>query len=346
MVKRFFCLFCCVVLGVVVYLVSKGVQPPASEILIELYDNGEIQLIPISNNPPAPIPVPAPIKLPQSTKGERRQSIRLYNSAKNRIENIDLTEYLIGVLAGEMPASYELEALKAQAVAARTYLEYKIAYGGCNTGGDICSASNHCQAYKDKAQQQKTWGKDYDRYYAKLKEAVNSTAGEIMFYNGKIISALYHSSSAGSTEACVAVYGNNLSYLVSVESYEDADDITVQQKFSRKEFANTINKEVKGADLKASSLNKQVSIKSRTDSGRVDTVQVGSKEITSIALRKLFGLRSTNFTISFDSDSIIFTVKGHGHGLGMSQSGANALAKQGKDYITILKHYYQGVIIE
>lgn len=322
-------------------------QPEQSEIIMEIdRDAGEVGLIVLAGedgNWLEPMD-----ELPQKQEGERRDSIKVYDAQSGELKDMSVHDYLVGVVSGEMPASYQIEALKAQAVAARTYLERKIASGGCNEaeGADICTNSAHCQAFCSEKKRKSNWGGDFEKYSAKIEEAVNETAGEVLTYDGRVIEALYHSSSGGSTEDVQAVYGNNLSYLVSVESPEEIKDITVQTAFSRDQFISAVKKKYPSCGLTASGLNKQVYIESYTESGRAAVVKLGKLSLTGRELRGLLGLRSTDMSIAFDKNNIYFTTVGYGHGVGMSQVGANVMAKDGADYREILLHYYNGAEIE
>lgn len=287
-------------------------------------------------------------ELPAKTKGERRETVRVYNPDTDKTEVMSVHDYLIGAVSGEMPASYKPEALKAQAVAARTYLERKIASGGCNQreGADICMNSRHCQAFCSDGRQKKNWGEDYAEYSAKIEKAVRDTAGQVLTYDGRVIEALYHSSSGGSTEDVSAVYGGSLSYLKSVDTPEKTEDITVQTSYKRDELVSIIKKSYPSCGITAAELNKQIYIEEYSDSGRAAKVRMGKVSITGREFRGLLGLRSTDIRLAFDKHNIYITAVGYGHGVGMSQVGANIMAGDGADYKEILLHYYRGVSIE
>ena len=251
-------------------------------------------------------------------------------------------EYIVGVVAGEVYPTFSPEALKAQAVAARTYLYYKMDGGGCAKGADICTDSKHCQAYKSDEKMRSQWGENYEKYLKNIREAVESTAGEILTYDSKPICALYHSSSVGKTEDCVSVFGGNRPYLVSVDTPIDTEKYTQEKSFTKDEFVSKINAAF--PDLSIDKID--LKIISFTDAGRVSTVKIGEKSIKATALRKALDLRSTDFTFRIADGKIIFTQRGYGHGVGMSQHGAQALALSGKTYSEILLHYYTGCEIE
>lgn len=273
--------------------------------------------------------------------------IKLYNHRKDAVENITVREYLVGVLAGEMPATYEAEALKAQAVAARSYLYYKKSNGGArqNSEADISSDSSYCQAYSDVSMQKKKWGDKYDEYAQKLLRAVTETNGQVLTYNGNIIEALYHSSSYEKTENVQAVYGNTRPYLVSVSSPEAGSiDIDAVVFFTYQEAAGLLNKAFPSAKVTAADLPNQLKVLTLNESGRAEKVQVGATECSGVDLRRALGLRSSSFTLQMTGKLRIVS-RGHGHGIGMSQAGAQALAKDGTGYAEILSHYYPGTVL-
>ncbi len=247
--------------------------------------------------------------------------------------NIELEEYLIGVVGAEMPASFSSEALKAQAVAARTYTLRAIQMGRKLT--DTVST----QAYSDNNQLKALWGSGYDTYYNKIKNAVNDTKGQVVTYNGGLIDAVFHSTSNGHTESAKEVWGNDIAYLQSVNSPWDKDASSylrsVDKEFNvvSNIFGLTINK-----DTEIQSIN-------RNTSGRVSSITIDDKTYTGVDIRNLFGLRSTDFDMVFSEDKVTFTTRGYGHGVGMSQYGANGMANNGYSYKQILTHYYKGVSI-
>ncbi|MBR2860937.1 MAG: stage II sporulation protein D [Clostridia bacterium] len=257
------------------------------------------------------------------------------------VMEMDLEEYIVQVVAGEVYPTFEPEALKAQAVAARTYLMYKINGGGCSRGGDVCTDYAHCQAFKSFDKMLAEWKGNYQKYLSSIQQAVNETEGEIIKYNGAPICALYHSSSVDKTEDCVSVFGGNHPYLVSVESPIGEQEYSKTVTFTKNEFIEKVNKafnlKLEGIDIK---------IVSRTSAGRVGTVKLGDKSVKATALRTALSLRSTDFVFEKDSESITFTVYGYGHGVGMSQQGAQLMAKEGKTYKEILTHYYTGTTVE
>lgn len=275
-------------------------------------------------------------------------SISLYDASIEKTISLPLEEYVVGVVAAEMPASYEKEALKAQAVAARTYYYYKLKLGGCNkTGADICSLSNHCQAYANDDKLHEKWGDKYSGYYNKIKECVASTAGELITYEGEPIEVLYHSSSGGMTEDSQNVFSVARPYLKSVVSENEQ---SVSSNFygsvtvSSEKFKTIIEKNG-GKISDAKKVSDSIGNIERFESGRVNTVTIGGREFSGKQVRGMFDLNSANFTISVSGSNVTFKTIGYGHGVGMSQTGADAMAKSGNTYKEILNHYYTGVSI-
>jgi stage II sporulation protein D len=286
------------------------------------------------------------------TAGERSASdtsaaetIKVYIEADKRIAEMPLETYVTRSVAAEMPASYEVEALKAQALASRT----RAIAGHCARfpEANVCTSSACCQAYIDESAMRAKWGGDYAYYFKRIDDAVRATAGEIITYGGKPILVLFHAISGGMTEDVELVFTQALPYLRSVESpgEESASKYSYERTFERKSVADAINFSVKGAKLSADKLESQLKITERSASGRVLSVAVGAKTITGRELRGILGLNSTNFTIAYTPANIIFSELGYGHGVGMSQAGANAMAGGGADYREIITHYYTGVTI-
>lgn len=276
--------------------------------------------------------------------------VKLLHKSTNKIEDIALDEYLYGVVSAEMPASFEEEALKAQAVVARTYTLYKIVNGnGKHKGADICDDSTCCQAWISKEERLKRWNNNEKNiYWNKILNAVNATQGKMITYNGEPINAFFHSNSGGMTESPINVWGGRgYPYLKSVQtSGEDAysqyaSEITV----TKKEFEEIIKKV--HSNFKIDFAKKDcIKIKEYTEGNRVKQIQIGNLNLSGVEIRTLFGLKSANFDVIYDGKNIKFNVTGYGHGVGMSQTGADSLAKQGKTYNEIISHFYTGVIIE
>lgn len=276
-------------------------------------------------------------------------TVKLLHSATNEISEVPLDEYLYHVVSAEMPADFELEALKAQAVVARTYTIYKITSNEKKHGeADICDNASCCQAWISKEDRLARWDEALrESNWNKIENVVNSTKGKIITYEGKPINAFFHSNSGGVTEIPINVWGGSgYPYLQVVETAgeEEYSQYNSEVNLSKEEFINKIKE--KHSELVIDfSLEDAIYIKEKTDSGRVKTLKVGNVELAGVEARTILGLRSTNFTFQIDGDNIKFSVIGYGHGVGMSQTGADALAKQGSSYEEIIKHFYVGVDI-
>jgi len=246
---------------------------------------------------------------------------------------LELEEYIIGVVGAEMPASFSPEALKAQAIIARTYALKSI------ENNIQLTDDSRTQNYLSNDELKTMWGDTYNTYYPKIKNAVLNTKGIYLTYQGSIIEALYHSTSNGQTEDARYVWGNKVPYLISVQSPYDTTNKTFEEsKFiSYEELSNKLGFIV--------TENTEFYIMGHTTSNRVENISINSTIYTGVKLRSLLELKSTDFTIDKKETGIIFTTKGWGHGVGLSQYGAYGMAKNGASYETILKHYYPGVTI-
>lgn len=281
--------------------------------------------------------------------GELDASVTLQVLHGDTVEEMTLGDYLVGVVRAEMPASFELEALKAQAVAARTYTAYKILSGG-NHGdtADICTDSTCCQAYISQERAMENWGDAAEENETKVEEAVRGTDGQTILYGGVPILAVFHSSSAGQTRAAGEVWVNDLPYLQPVDSPEDGDSIPnyySRVAFTPEQFREKIHASYPEADL-TGDMSGWLKNAKTDSSGSVETVDVGGVTIKGTTMRTLLGLRSACFTWEVQDGEMVFFVTGFGHGVGMSQYGANRMAREGADYVEILTHYYTGVSVE
>lgn len=273
--------------------------------------------------------------------------IKVYDHRADKLVDMDLEEYIVGVVSAEMPAYYSFEALKAQAVASRTYTLYSVAHGGCHTNpdADVCTNSKCCQAFSTHERMRNTWKADYAANYNRVAQAVMETAGEVLTYEGKLCDALYHACSGGQTEDSEHVYANALPYLRGVMSpYEDPmreEDVEI----GTDALLELIASKYPESRITKDNVRDGIAIEAAYESGRVETVWLGKTTVTGKQARNLFGLRSTMFTIEWTNKGIVFHTKGYGHGVGLSQNGANGMAKRGSDYREILLHYYTGVTI-
>ena len=268
-----------------------------------------------------------------------------------QIEEMSLEQYVAGVVAAEISPTFPAQALRAQAVAARTYAVYKMQTGGSSIaqhkGADVCADYHHCTAYMQLATQAAAqWGKQASTYAQAIEQAVADTAGEILTVQGKPIVAVFSAASGPKTEAAKNVWGSDISYLQSVDSpggeacpkYQS--EVTISAADFRKKVKETFpSAQVTGAP------NTWFKASVRTQAGGIQTVQLGGVRVEGTAVRDMFSLNSTNFTLTSTADSITFHTTGYGHGVGLSQYGAKYMAEQGSDYQTILTHYYTGVQI-
>ena len=276
--------------------------------------------------------------------------IKLLHTASNTVEEIGLDTYLLGVVSAEMPASFEEEALKAQAVVARTYTIYTIEHNGQkHDGADVCDSSKCCQAWISKEDRLNKWdAKLQDEYWSKIENAVNSTAGKVITYEGDVIDAFFHSNSGGKTEVPVNVWGgSNYPYLQTVETAgEDAysqyssEVLITKDEFEKKIKQRHENFQIHYDDEDA------IKVLEYTEANRVKTIKVGNLKLSGVEIRTLLGLKSAQFEVSVEKEKIRFVVKGYGHGVGMSQTGADSMAKSGANYEEIIKHFYSNVQIE
>lgn len=264
--------------------------------------------------------------------------IKVKRTSSQTIDDIPIETYVIGVVAGEMPVSFNIEALKAQAVTSRTYALKKAQFSVSNY--DVTDNTSN-QVYIDIDKMKEKWKDNYEINYAKVKEAVLKTKGEVLLYNNSLIDAMFFSTSNGYTENSEDVFSSNKPYLKSVSSSWDKTESPVfntKKEMTIKEFLfalgiyNTTNIDISNIE--------------KTATGRVKTITINKKIFSSNDIRSIFGLKSTSFNINVTDDKVSFDVYGFGHGVGMSQYGANGMAKEGNDYKTILLYYYKNCEIK
>ena len=267
-------------------------------------------------------------------KEETYQVMLSDNSDKSDAFAMDLEDYIIGVVAGEMPASFSLEALKAQAVASRTFALYKME----SNKDYVLSTTINDQVYLTQDDMKNKWGNDYEYYYNRVKEAVLDTAGEVLTYNGKLASTYYFAISNGYTDDALTVFQEDRDYLVSVESPWDKDyqSYTSLYTMNKSDFCSKL--EITCGDIQVSQVN-------RADNHYVREVTINGKTFTGIQVFQKLNLKSTDFTITSKGDTVEIQTLGFGHGVGMSQYGAQGMANDGYLYQDILKHYYQNTEI-
>ena len=276
----------------------------------------------------------------EQAEREKEENIIEVICADTNPEIMPMETYILGVVLGEMPASFPEEALKAQAVVARTYALKRQAENTKHQSGTVCTEPGCCQAY--------CAPKDYlmsghnPEQLQKVTQAVQATKDQVLTYEGRLIDATYFSCSGGRTEAAVAVWGSDIPYLQSVESpgEESARVYTKTVTFNREALGDALDITLEGpphswfADI------------TFTAGGGVETAQIGGVNYTGTQLRTLLGLSSTAFTVTAEENSVSITTKGYGHRVGMSQYGAQAMANEGKSYVQILSHYYPGTLLE
>ena len=261
--------------------------------------------------------------------------VTIYDQVNDVKKVLNLEDYIVGVVAAEMPASFEYEALKAQAIAARTYAMYKID----NSSGDydlVTDVSN--QAYIDDEAMKNKWNSEYEFYKAKIERAVSETKNIIMTNHQKAICAYYFAISNGYTEDSTFVFGESHDYIKSTESLWDinVNNYEVTTTLSKNEFCEKLN--INCDEITINNID-------YTSSHRVNSITINGTKFTGVEVRKKLDLRSTDFEIIIGSDITIIT-KGYGHGVGMSQYGANEMAKMGKTYEEILNYYYKNIKLE
>lgn len=280
---------------------------------------------------------------------KKYNTVKVLHTKTGSVENLNLDEYLYGVVSAEMPASFEKEALKAQSIVARTYTIYKIIHNaGKHQEADICDDSGCCQAWISKEDRLNKWDeKERESNWNKIVSAVKETKGKIITYNGEPINAFFHSNSGGSTEAPINVWGGSgYPYLQTVQT--SGEEAYTQYKsevnMQRQELIDKIKSKYQDFSINFEEEN-AIQILEYTKGNRVKTIKIGNKNLSGVEVRSIFGLKSANFEVKIDGDNIIFSVIGYGHGVGMSQTGADSLAKQGKNCEEIITHFYIGVEI-
>ena len=272
------------------------------------------------------------------------QMINVYNTETEKLMQLEMETYIAGVVAAEMPASFELDALKAQAVAARTFALKRMNTPNSNVTAlypkaQITTSPATCQAWISDDEQRERWGKDYIKWHQKIIQAVTETAGEVLCYDGVLIDPVYHAScGGGATESAEYVWGNAKPYLVSVPCNHPADQHSgVTMAISQAELMEKL-------DLQSNAVN--VIAGERTPSNRLKTMLVGDNTIRGSELRNALGLKSTLIDWLIIGDQMIVTTNGYGHGAGMCQNGANYYAQLGYNYQQILQHYYRGAVVQ
>lgn len=287
--------------------------------------------------------------LPEPAKGvDVPDTVDVWLSDEKKVVEVDFEDYVTRVTASEMPANFDEEALKAQSVAARTYvmakiIKYEDKKPEAHPKAPVCD-STHCQVYKTEKQLIESHSEGWEKSFAKLKKACKATEGQMLYFDGELVmQPLFFSSSGGQTENSEDVFSGAYPYLVSVSSpYEEgASHSNEKKEFSINEIKKALKKTYSDREPGTISIN-NIKIVSRTAGGRVESMQIGEARYKGTEVRNALGLSSTLFNISFKDEKVVFTSNGYGHGVGLSQYGANGMAKEGYDYKEILMHYYTG----
>ncbi|MFC0187018.1 stage II sporulation protein D [Fictibacillus aquaticus] len=269
--------------------------------------------------------------------------VPVYRNASEKVENIPLEEYVAGVVASEMPANFEVEALKAQALTARTYIVNRLMNKGSSDAvpaGAIVTDTVQHQVYASDGELKQHWGKDYKKNMEKIIKAVNETSGKILTYDGKPINASFFSTSNGYTENSEEYWDNPYPYLKSVKSPWDEKS---------PKFKETTEMSVRQVErllgVKLSSDGEIGKVKKKTTGNKIAQYQIGKKTFSGREIREKLKLRSSDFSLKRKGKVVLVSTKGYGHGVGMSQYGANGMAAEGKSYQEIVKHYYKNVVV-
>lgn len=274
--------------------------------------------------------------LPAETEESAQIRYEMVLMRDGQISSQDLDGYLVGVVLAEMPAAFSSEALKAQAVAARTYVRRAWETGGKHGNQSVCTESTCCQAYLSEEEYLAMGGSP--EAVQKVRRAVEATSGLVLEYDGELIEATYFSCSGGNTEAAVAVWGTDYPYLRSVSSPGEEDSAYYRDTVTMtpEDFADKLGITAEGRP------ESWFGLSSYTAGGSVQSMEIGDKTFTGTQMRSIFGLRSAAFTVDVVKGEIQITTKGYGHRVGMSQYGAEAMARKGHSFSEILSHYYPG----
>lgn len=274
------------------------------------------------------------------------RTVQVYNMETDELMALDLEQYIVGVVAAEMPAGFDIEALKAQAVAARTFTVSRMISPNPNVTAlhslaQLSTSPETCQAWISEEEQKQRWGRQYKTYHRKIVQAVADTAGEVLRYDGMLIEPLYHAScGGGKTEDARYVWGNARPYLVSVDCNHPADPHTqTRTSMTMQSMAQKLG--LSGA-VPASTSGDYMKLLSSTGTNRVQQIRIGGQTFTGSELRSALNLKSSLISWNISGDEITFITNGYGHGVGLCQYGANYYAEQGNDYRQILSRYYTG----
>lgn len=298
-------------------------------------------------SPQSPSALPTSKTIPETNSLPNQIPIKVYRTEKKVVETIPLESYVEGVVAAEMPAEFELEALKAQALAARTYIIRRLKAGNfadVPSGGHVLDTISH-QVFLDEQQRKERWGERYEWKSMRIRQAVQATAGLILTYQGEPIDATFFATSNGFTENANEYWEQSVPYLRSVASPWDVGS----PRFEERKVISTSELEQKlgiTLDAAASGRGQWYDVLERTTGNRIGKIRIGNKEFSGREIRERLGLNSSAFTMELANDRVLITTRGYGHGVGMSQWGANGMAREGKSAEQIVKHYYRGISLQ
>lgn len=300
----------------------------------------------------AVVGIPAAMNYLSPAKIEKNGAIvHMYSHQTGKVIDLSVEDYVIGVVAAEMPAEFPEEALKAQAVAARTYIIKRLAGGGVKNpmhpGADVCDDHRHYQAWISKEEMKKRWGSlKYYQYYFKIAKAVHGTRDEVITYAGELIDPVYHASCGGlGTVSAGEVWKFDVPYLKGVPCPYDADPKPIREvTFTRSNFLKAMGEDIRALPAATGGKN-FFEVIEKTEQGQPKTVRIGTKTLSAVMVREALGLRSARFDMSLNGSEVKVVTRGYGHGVGMCQYGSKGFALQGKAYLDILKHYYSGIEI-
>lgn len=279
-----------------------------------------------------------------TTNEKTEEKVTVFKTSTGEALETDINEYIIGVVAGEMPASFSPEALKAQAVAAYTYLKYINEAKSSSPLYTITDSAALHQSYVNKEEQKKKWGEDYNYYRSIIENAVKSTKGEYLAYDGKTAMTVFHAASKIRTNTAKDVWGSAVPYLTSVEA-PCKEAFKAETSFTPDEFKARFEEKGK-VEFDDTDIKKWALITQKSEAGYIQKLKVCKKEFSACEIREILSLPSTNFTGEIKNNTFIFTSEGKGHGVGMSQYSAEYMAEQGKSYKEILMHFYPGTTLE
>ncbi|MGN0613986.1 MAG: stage II sporulation protein D [Porcipelethomonas sp.] len=285
-------------------------------------------------------------------KDLKKETLRVLDITTGKVEEISSFDYVVGAVCAEMPATFEPEALKAQAVAAYTYAVRQREKAETAPDEELCGAyfsndSSKYQAYFTENQAKQYYGDSYEEYIEKIQAAVEAVGGEYMTYEDQPIIAAFHSVSTGKTECAENIWGTDIPYLVSVDSEYDtkAPKFTEEYEFTQAEMKEILENSFDGIKLDDDPA-KWFSDAKLSDAETVLSIKAWDQDVSGQEIRSVLSLCSAAFEINYDDGIFKITTKGCGHCVGMSQFGANEMAKSGSDYKEILEHYYTGISFE